>query len=522
LIAGDLDAMKVSLDAEKASHLELIRQKTEQTKLFFWEGLLAELLLILLLGSVATYFLIIRPLKVLTSSMTGILEGDLSKRLETDPHDQFGILANAYNALADKFESEGKRMAQQLKERTAAFDEISKKFEEKSDELEKSQVATINLLEDLEEDKAEVEQKVAERTADLTRERHKLLQVTSNMRGGAILLDEAKNVVFTNENAHAILGVPSDQVSSALILKAFYSYFSSSNIQDELQRCFNGESFRIPEIEGGGKVYEVFFHYIQDSSDPVMGTIGYFILFYDITDAKLLERSKSELVAVASHQLRTPLTAMRGNVEMLVDESFGPLNKEQHELLDDVEVSTIRLITMVNEMLDITKIEKGDLEMSLEVLNVMEILQIVAKDLSSYAQRHEFVISLDGVDPQMFVYGDRVRVLQIFQNLTDNAIKYSSHPGRLDVSTSLKEKFVEIAFKDNGIGVPQNEQSKLFGRFYRASNTAKTASSGSGLGLYIVKSIARQLGGDISFKSQEGVGTTFYVLLPLSDKNNNA
>jgi signal transduction histidine kinase len=228
----------------------------------------------------------------------------------------------------------------------------------------------------------------------------------------------------------------------------------------------------------------------------------------------LLERSKSELVAVASHQLRTPLTAMRGNVEMLIDESFGELNKEQHELLDDIDVSTIRLITMVNEMLDITKIEKGDLEMSLERLNVKENIDSVIADLGGYAERHEFKIDSSGIMSDVVIEGDRMRVRQVFQNLIDNSIKYSRHPGKLVMSSKKANGKVELTFADNGIGIPKIEQPKLFERFYRASNTAKTASSGSGLGLYIVKSIIEQLGGEITVQSEEEVGTTFVVTLP--------
>ena len=114
---------------------------------------------------------------------------------------------------------------------------------------------------------------------------------------------------------------------------------------------------------------------------------------------------------------------------------------------------------------------------------------------------------------------DKVRIRQVFQNLIDNAIKYSRHPGVLTISSSESGTTMEIAFKDNGIGIPKEEQSKLFDRFYRASNTSKTTSSGSGLGLYIVKSIANQLGGDIRFESEENVGTTFFVSLPIANNN---
>jgi signal transduction histidine kinase len=486
---------------------------------------LFELNLLMLLGLaaflfVAVYVLLLkitRPIVALTKTIGLISDGDLTQRVRASSHDEIGLLAVALNTMTDKLQDTYGDMEKNVEEKTRTLSETLQELETKNIDLEKSQMATTNLLEDLAEEKEAIEQKVRDRTKDIEREKSKLLQVTGNMRGGAILLNEAKEIVFTNERAHNILNIPSLDTSSEHMLKAFLTFFTGCEIDTQLERCFNKESFQIPEAVGGEKLYEIFFHYIQDESPTGEDAVGYFILFYDITEAKLLERSKSELVAVASHQLRTPLTAMRGNVEMLVDESYGPLNPQQQELLGDIDVSTIRLITMVNEMLDITKIERGGLEMTLESLNVKEILDSVTNDLDLYAKRHQFTIDFSHVSGELFIKGDKLRVRQIFQNLIDNAIKYSSHPGSLQISATVKEKMIEVVFKDDGIGVPAKEQTNLFGRFYRASNTAKTTSSGSGLGLYIVKSIAQQLGGDITFVSEEKVGTTFFVELPISE-----
>ena len=113
-------------------------------------------------------------------------------------------------------------------------------------------------------------------------------------------------------------------------------------------------------------------------------------------------------------------------------------------------------------------------------------------------------------------YGDKSRVRQVLQNLIDNAIKYGKRPGgTLDISSRVVDDSIVIVLKDNGLGIPKIEQSKIFGRFYRASNTSNSSSSGSGLGLYIVKSIVQQMGGSIRFESEENVGTTFFVTLPI-------
>lgn len=496
-------------------YLDQIRQDIEKTYFIQLVAVGAWTLFIVLLV-IAYSFIFSRkltsPIKELFLAAQKVSQGEYHHKIPPRLlllEDEVGSLAASFSAMLEKLNFK----IDQAESSSELITEAKKHLENRNADLEKAQMATANLLEDLEDEKAAVEQRIKERTEDLEREKNKLLQVTSNMRGGAILFDKDKCIVFTNEMAHKILGLPSEETSSDHILKAFKEYFASSDIEEYLKRCTDGETYQVPEVEGGGKLYEIYFHALQNEHNDTKETIGYFILISDITEAKLLERSKSELVAVASHQLRTPLTAMRGNVEMLVDESYGKLNKEQHELLDDIEVSTIRLITMVNEMLDITKIEKGNLEMETETLNVKEILNSVINDLDTYAKRHEFEVYLDISDHVMIV-ADKLRVRQIFQNLIDNAIKYSAHPGKLEISSASKDGAVEIVFKDNGIGVPKIEQSKLFGRFYRASNTAKTSSSGSGLGLYIVKSIAMQLGGDITFESEENVGTTFFVVLP--------
>jgi len=325
--------------------------------------------------------------------------------------------------------------------------------------------------------------------------------------------------VYVNKALLTLLGL--EVYEPATLIEAFFEKFPDLEVKESIMHCVSERtSGEIPEVNLGSKVYSFQFKAISSGDKDEQHVAGTVIFIRDITEGKLLERSKSELVAVASHQLRTPLTAMRGNVEMLLDESFGTLNKEQHELLDDVEVSTTRLITMVNDMLDITKIEKGQTEMVYEEVNLVEIVGSIVKDLDEYAKRHNFTIACTVPERKLIVLGDSGRLRQIFQNIIDNAVKYSRPPGTLDITfTHLGEGMVEVQLKDNGIGIPEAESSKMFGRFYRASNTSRVSSAGSGLGLYIVKSFIELMHGTIRFESIEGEGTTFFITLPT--KNND-
>ena len=407
------------------------------------------------------------------------------------------------------------KAAKESEEKTRKLETVMATMEQKNIELENTRMATMNILEDLDAEKKAVEKKVEERTKELTEEQRKLFTVTEHMDNGAVLLDHHGQVLFFNRAIKELVGFVGDDVTG--FMEKFFEKFSSPAVHEQIINCVKNNITRdIPEIENGGRIYEMLIRNMEGNRiGDAMSVIGTLIFVHDNTETKLLERSKSELVAVASHQLRTPLTAMRGNVEMLVDESFGVLNKEQHELLDDIKISTTRLIMMVNDMLDITKIEKGRTEMVFKKVNLAEIILSIINDLETYAVSHHFTITHDIPDERLIVLGDSDRLRQIFQNIIDNAIKYSRPSGTLDVTFShLASGMVEVQLRDNGIGIPEDEHTKMFGRFYRASNISRVSSSGSGLGLYIVKSFVELMHGTIRFESKEGEGTTFFVTLP--------
>lgn len=405
-----------------------------------------------------------------------------------------------------------KNVEVELHKQAVSLQGVISEMSQKEKELEDTKKAILNILEDLDIEKKEVEQKVVDRTSEIEREKEKLYQVTKNIRGGIVLFNSIGEVTFTNDSLYEIIKIDTKKINSEKVINILLNYFENTNFKKDLDHCLTGKTFDVSEVEVSSKIYDISFVSFDINPNKIVER-NFLVLISDVTESKLLERSKSELVAIASHQLRTPLTAMRGNVEMLIDESYGAMNTNQHELLSDIDISTKRLIGMVNDMLDITKIEKGNLDMLLEQVSIKAVLDSIHNDLKDYASRRGVVIN-NKSEENSTVYGDRSRVRQVFQNLIDNSIKYSKNPGTLLITTEAKSGFTLITIKDNGIGVPEREQSKLFGRFYRASNTVNSSSSGSGLGLYIVRSIVSQLGGDIWFESKEGVGTTFFVTLP--------
>ncbi len=364
----------------------------------------------------------------------------------------------------------------------------------------------------LKKDYRKLEELLEERTRKLDQETDKLLHVTQNMPEGAILLDTSGKIVFANNESRNILGGELGNMIGSLEKK-----FSKSKVKEHLAKCTQNEPSTIAEAETDGEIYSISFQCLQMLKGLYY---GHLIWMRNITEEKQLERSKTEFVAIASHQLRTPATVIKGNIEILRDKTFGmgELSKDQSDILDQIDLANDRMIRLVNDMLDVSKIERGEIEFKSESVNMQELLESIMEDLADYSKKYGVKIKYSkSADVVPSIVADEMRVRQVFQNLIDNAIRYSRHPGgKVEVSFSIKERTLETKIEDNGIGIPNGEKAKIFQRFYRASNAVKFSSGGgTGLGLYMAKGIIEKSGGKIWFESEEGKGTIFYFTLPI-------
>jgi two-component system, OmpR family, phosphate regulon sensor histidine kinase PhoR len=372
----------------------------------------------------------------------------------------------------------------------------------------------------LREENEEIEQRVQERTEELTQERRKLDKIAQHMNTGAILLDEEANVTFINNKAKRIIDLGKENNNK--VLDKLFDKFKKFPLRGYLERCMKGDTVEVSEVEAGYYIYEILFQSLRSDTDDKEGYFGHMIWIRNITDEKLLERSKSELVAVASHQLRTPLTVTKGNTEMLLDGSLGDLNDEQREVIRQTYESNEQLIILVNQMLDITKIEKETISKDNFVkIAVDKILKNSVDDLDAFADKNNVNIKYSDLGGDFEAFANVARLHQVFQNLIENAIKYCKNEtnGVCPVGISIRSENdqIEIKISDAGIGIPQQEKDKIFERFYRASNAVRVESAGTGLGLYIVKSVVDRLGGSVRFESKEGQGTTFFLRLPVAN-----
>lgn len=234
----------------------------------------------------------------------------------------------------------------------------------------------------------------------------------------------------------------------------------------------------------------------------------------DISRQKTLDRAKDEFISVASHQLRTPLGSIRWNLELLL-ENGKLLPEDVADYAHEAYTSTIRMTGLVNDLLSVARIEQGRVQNIPEKTDLVGIIKDAAKEMQPIAARRKVHLdTVDVKDKHAEVIIDPKRFREVVQNLLSNAVKYTPAKGKVTVGMEYHVKEFVVSVSDNGIGIPLEDQSKLFSKFYRATNVTTTDTEGSGLGLFVVRSYVEAWGGRVWFTSQTGVGTTFYVSVP--------
>jgi signal transduction histidine kinase len=247
-----------------------------------------------------------------------------------------------------------------------------------------------------------------------------------------------------------------------------------------------------------------------------LGTVS---IFTDITHQVEVDRLKSEFVATVSHELRTPMTSIKGYVEILLMGAAGKLTEQQTHFLDVVKSNTERLAILVNDLLDVSRIEAGRVTLSIQPLEMREIASEAINDLRTRMnkERRPMPVSLV-IEPDLpLVQGDSERIRQVIDNLLENAFLYSDEGSPVCLSLHNEGDEVQIDVKDSGIGILPKDQPRIFERFFRGEDPLVLASSGTGLGLNIVKHLVEMHRGRIWFESTgvPGEGSTFSFTLPV-------
>jgi PAS domain S-box-containing protein len=248
-------------------------------------------------------------------------------------------------------------------------------------------------------------------------------------------------------------------------------------------------------------------------SGKPMGTVE---VFRDITREQQIDNAKTEFVSLASHQLRTPLTAIRWYLELFLNGKLGPITDKQRESLQELLNVNLNLIDLVRALLSVARIEVGTLAFVPKPSNIERLARDVVFELRPLIEEKQLKFS-EKYDPKLpSMPLDRDLTHVIFQNLLTNAVKYTPPGGSVKLHIEQEnDKFILIKVIDTGYGIPKNQQHQLFTKLFRADNVREKETDGTGLGLYIIQSIVESSGGEVSFESEENKGTTFFVRLPL-------
>lgn len=362
--------------------------------------------------------------------------------------------------------------------------------------------------------------------SNIARREAEIRALLQSIGDGIITTDIDGNVSLVNAAALKMLGYKEDELIGQWFPKAVVAKSSSG---DE----FLPSERPITQAFMTGKPIITKLLYVSKSGRqfPVSVTVSPIVLdnqpigavevFRDITVEHNIDRMKSEFISIASHQLRTPLSAIKTYSHLLSEGYVGTLSKEQTELMDTVMLSIDRMNELIDTLLDVSKIERGKLGLDLKEADLSKLLTGIVKEVGQSAKAKQLNITAN-VEPAVITYTDPVLVKEVYANLLSNAVKYTPAGGDVQVMLRTKDRHMVFGVKDTGYGIPKRFQSRVYSKFFRAPNVIQQETSGTGLGLYMVRSIADSLGGKVWFKSRENKGTGFYFSMPLRAKPKKA
>jgi two-component system NtrC family sensor kinase len=330
--------------------------------------------------------------------------------------------------------------------------------------------------------------------ARVVSERSQFETILREIEDAVMVVDAADKVVVMNATARVALGVLGGEVHG----RRYNEIIATSEIRELL----TGHSRRVEVTLEDGRVFNAHL-------TPIQG-VGRVVVMQDITHLKQLDRIKSEFVTAVSHDLRSPLTAILGYVELMG--RVGPLNPQQADFARKVQYSAQSITALITDLLDLGRIEAG-FDTQKEPTHLGAVVQYVADNLRAQAEskHQQFEIVVSGQLPPVLANPPRLR--QLFTNLLENAIKYTPEQGRVGLIARQEGDLILLTVSDNGIGIPPSDQPYIFDKFFRASNS-RSDFAGTGLGLSIVKSIVEDHSGRIWVESKPGQGSAFIVMLP--------
>lgn len=404
---------------------------------------------------------IFSPLRQFTDSVRSIKEGNLYNEIHVNSNDEIGELAGEFNSMTTRLQQ---------------YDQMNIK--------------------------------------KLVDEKNKSSAIVNSIGDPIIVTDINYKIILLNPSFESIFGIKQGDAYGKHFLEVINNRHIFDIITDVLHSgdYMSDEDILSLKLDTKDKYYKVSVTPIYDKDKAITGTVT---LLQDITHLKEVEILKSEFVSTVSHEFRTPLTSISLGVGLLLDRTLGAINKDQNEVISAIKDEEERLANLVNDLLDLSRIESGKMAINKKPCLIEEIIESTAKSLSELAHTRGVNLNYYKDENIPAVKADTDKIRTVLANLIGNAIKFTPQGGNIEVFTYSRDKKVYISVKDTGIGIPKEYHEKIFERFVQVKKNINDG-TGTGLGLAIAKKIVEAHGGEIWVESEEGKGSTFTFTLKMS------
>jgi two-component system, NtrC family, sensor histidine kinase KinB len=408
---------------------------------------------------------IANPIKELTDSIKQIAAKNYNQRVNFQSHDEFGELAKSFNVMAEKLEEYNNSNLYKIL-------------------FEKKRIETL----------------------------------INNMQDPVIGLDENKKVLFVNDEALKILALKTEDLIGKfvqdiavtndlvrLLIQDIIVATPSTSLQKPIKIYANNkESYFEKEIVNIA---------ITPTGEQEQKHIGHVIVLKNITPFKELDFAKTNFIATVSHELKTPISSIKMSVQLLEHQQTGIINEEQKQLIESIKEDSNRLLKITGELLNLSQVETGNIQLNIQQSNPIEILQYAIDAVKNAAEQKQIELNVHNTDPLPLIKADTEKTAWVLINFLTNAIRYAPEQSIITVYIKQNKDKVLFSVKDEGKGIDKRYRDKIFDRYFQIPGSNKT---GTGLGLAISKEFIEAQGGQIGVETEVGMGSTFYFTMPIS------
>jgi PAS domain S-box-containing protein len=454
-------------------------------EVILWQTIALGLLTVvaILLVSVVHLRFVRHTLRRLLKGVQRLRSGEYPKLVVEGPEDELGDLIRGFNQMVEELRTRDDKLKNWAGEREIELVRLSRSLEE---------------------------------------ERERLVTVLESIGDGLIVLDSEGQVLMVNRRVSEIFGVPRDALTRTNLTRLIDQVrhrlvnpeATEEKVRDLLQQPDKMDEVLLELDQAGGQAIRLYCMPVRGADGKVLGRIATAL---DLGRERELERMKAEFLSTISHELRTPLTSVKGALGLIRGGATGPLTADMRELLDIAMNNAERLIQVINDILDVFQLERGQALISPVIMSLSQSIARATQHVAHQAESRRIAVETRLADNLPAVKGDPRRVEQILINLLTNAIKFSPPNQRVVVTAERQDSSVVVSVQDFGRGMTREFQERLFQKFEHEKDSLTRDSQGAGLGLAICRYIVEAHGGRIWCESQEGRGSTFHFTLPAAD-----